>query len=147
MTAVAILFAKTSLKMSSSATIVIGILTQTTAVGSAFMTPRIQRRYNLSSMRMLAGCLWGVIALCIYVLIGLVGDMPYGGLKSPAEMYACAVWFGVVSTPAGVVLQTDNLTIDIPTALRTIQCAFAYSICRDHPAGTSKPTHSPAFPS
>lgn len=96
MTAVAILFAKTSLKMSSSATIVIGILTQTTAVGSAFLTPRVQRRYRLSSKRMLAGCLWGVIALCAYVLVGLIGDLSYGGLKTPAEMYFCAVWFGVV---------------------------------------------------
>lgn len=97
-TSIAILFAKTSLGMSSSGVIVIGILTQATAIVSAFSTPAFQKRFNLSSMTLMVYSVAGVIVMCAYVLVGLIGDLRYGGLKTSGEMYACAIWFGIVSS-------------------------------------------------
>jgi UMF1 family MFS transporter len=83
--------------MPSSRVILIGILTQSTAILSALYTPRFQRRMGVSNLHMLIGCVFGVMLMCMYVLLGLIGQWKVGGLRTEGEMYACAVWFGIVS--------------------------------------------------
>lgn len=50
---------------------------------------------------MLVGCVIGVMLMCAYVLLGFVGGWKVGGLRTEGEMYACAVWFGIVSVRFG----------------------------------------------
>jgi MFS transporter, UMF1 family len=100
-TSLAVLFGRTSLSMPSSHVILIGILTQSTAIVSSIYTPRFQRKFGgtngLSNLHMLVGCVIGVMLMCAYVLLGFVGGWKVGGLRTEGEMYACAVWFGIVS--------------------------------------------------
>lgn len=86
-TSVAILFAKTTLRMSASKTIAVGILTQFTAIFSAMMTPYIQAKLGFSAKALLASSIVGVAGMCIWGLAALHGEK---------EMYCAAVWFGLV---------------------------------------------------
>lgn len=83
--------------MPSSRVILIGVLTQATAIGSALCTPAFQRWTGASNKAMLVECALAVMLLCAYVLLGLLGGWTVGGLRSEGEMYVAAVWFGLVS--------------------------------------------------
>jgi MFS-type transporter involved in bile tolerance (Atg22 family) len=87
-TSVAILFAKTTLQMSSSKTIVVGVLTQFTAIWSASLTPYTQRKLGVSAKPLLISSIAGVALMCIWGLVSI---------RSEREMYIAAVWFGLVS--------------------------------------------------
>lgn len=93
--AVSILFAKTSLGMSPSKVILVGLLMQLTAVASSTLTPAIQRRYRLDGIQSILVCIAMGLMMCAWGLVGLVN--PWFGLRSSGEMYVCAVWFGLVS--------------------------------------------------
>jgi UMF1 family MFS transporter len=91
----AILYASSTLKMSPSKIIIIGVLVQLAAVISSILAPRIQKRLAISNQRLL---LWVILLaeiIPIYACIGLI--LPFGGLRTEAEMYVAASWFGLVS--------------------------------------------------
>jgi MFS-type transporter involved in bile tolerance (Atg22 family) len=78
----AILYASSTLKMSPSKIIIIGVLVQLAAVISSILAPK----------------LWVILLaeiIPIYACIGLV--LPFGGLRTEGEMYVAATWFGLVS--------------------------------------------------
>jgi UMF1 family MFS transporter len=80
--------------MSPSKIVIIGVLVQLTAVFSSIYAPYLQRRLNLSNLKLL---IWVVILaqlVPLYACIGLV--LPYGGLRTEGEMYVMATWFGLV---------------------------------------------------
>ncbi|KAJ9091673.1 hypothetical protein QFC20_007584 [Naganishia adeliensis] len=95
--AVSILFAKTSLGMSPSKVILVGLLMQLTAVASSTLTPAIQRRYRLDGIQSILVCIAMGLMMCAWGLVGLVN--PWFGLRSSGEMYVCAVWFGLLYGP------------------------------------------------
>jgi UMF1 family MFS transporter len=81
--------------MSPSKIIIIGVLVQLAAVISSILAPRIQKRLAISNQRLL---LWVILLaeiIPIYACIGLI--LPFGGLRTEAEMYVAASWFGLVS--------------------------------------------------
>ena len=96
-TSVAILFAKTTLGMSSSKTIVVGVLTQFTAIWSASLTPLVQKRLGISAKALLISSIAGAAMMCIWGLVAL---------HSEREMYIAAVWFGLVRDGLHDILQT-----------------------------------------
>jgi MFS-type transporter involved in bile tolerance (Atg22 family) len=91
----AILYASSTLKMSPSKIIIIGVLVQLAAVISSILAPIVQKRLAISNQRLL---LWVILLaeiIPIYACIGLV--LPFGGLRTEGEMYVAATWFGLVS--------------------------------------------------
>jgi len=81
--------------MSPSKIIIIGVLVQLAAVISSILAPRVQKRSAISNQRLL---LWVILLaeiIPIYACIGLI--LPFGGLRTEAEMYVAATWFGLVS--------------------------------------------------
>jgi hypothetical protein len=91
----AILYASSTLKMSPSKIIIIGVLVQLAAVISSILAPKVQKRLSISNQRLL---LWVILLaeiIPIYACIGLV--LPFGGLRTEGEMYVAATWFGLVS--------------------------------------------------
>lgn len=91
----AIIYASSTLHMSPNKVIVIGLLVQIAAVISSIAAPRIQARLGQSNLGLL---LWIVLAaniLPIYACLGLI--LPFGGLRTEAEMYIGAAFFGTVS--------------------------------------------------
>lgn len=94
-TSVAILFAKTTLQMSSSKTIVVGVLTQFTAIWSASLTPYTQKKLGVSAKALLVSSIVGVAMMCVWGLVSL---------RTEREMYIAAVWFGLVSMVAQYLL-------------------------------------------
>ncbi|KAJ9098311.1 hypothetical protein QFC19_006435 [Naganishia cerealis] len=95
--AVSILFAKTTLSMSPAQVILVGLMMQLTAVGSAAITPAMQKRYALDGVQSILVCVAMGTGMCAYGLLGLV--CPWFGLRSSWEMYLCAIWFGMLYGP------------------------------------------------
>jgi len=93
----AVLYASSTLRMGPSKIIVIGVLVQLAAVFTSIYAPRLQKRLGHSNLRFL---LWIVLLaqlLPLYTCIGLV--LPFGGLRTEAEMYVAATWFGMLYGP------------------------------------------------
>ncbi|TXT09066.1 hypothetical protein VHUM_02540 [Vanrija humicola] len=93
----AILYASSTLHMSPAKIIVIGLLVQLFAVVSSFLAPRVQARLGLSNLYFLLYVVLGAQVLPLYACAGLV--LPYGGLRTEAEMYVAASWFGFLYGP------------------------------------------------
>ncbi|WOO84927.1 Autophagy-related protein 22 [Vanrija pseudolonga] len=91
----AILYASSTLHMSAAKVIVIGLLVQLFAVVSSILAPRVQARLGLSNLYFLIYVVVGAQVLPLYACAGLV--LPFGGLRTEAEMYVAAAWFGFVS--------------------------------------------------
>ncbi|KAI9636802.1 autophagy-related protein 22-like protein [Dioszegia hungarica] len=96
-TYVAILYASSTLHLSSAKVILIGILVQLTAVISSVVAPRIQNRLRYGNLQLLLGIVLLAEALPLYACLGLI--LPWGGLRSEGEMYVAAVWFGMLYGP------------------------------------------------
>lgn len=101
--AVAILFAKTTLFMSTPELILLGILAPLCGIAGALLWPRVAHRYGLSNLHTL------VLLVCLATLIplyGCLGFLPlfkrvgFGGLTTSSEMYALAVFFGANLCPS-----------------------------------------------
>ncbi|ORX39183.1 autophagy-type protein 22 [Kockovaella imperatae] len=93
----AILYASSSLRMSPSQIIIIGLAVQFFAVISSVLAPRFQKRIGYSNLRLLIVIVILAQILPLYACLGLL--IPYGGLRSPAEMYVAAAWFGFLYGP------------------------------------------------
>jgi UMF1 family MFS transporter len=90
----AILYASVSLRMSPSKIIIIGILVQLAAVFSSILTPQWQKRRAWTNLAVLLRIVTLALILPLYACLGLV--LPFGGLRTEAEMYVAATWFGLV---------------------------------------------------
>lgn len=91
----AIVFASSTLHMSASKIIIVGILTQLAAAISSVFAPRLQKRFAKSNLRLLVYIVLAGQVLPLYCCFGLV--LPFGGLRTEWEMYLAATWFGMVS--------------------------------------------------
>ncbi|BEJ15765.1 hypothetical protein CspHIS471_0503700 [Cutaneotrichosporon sp. HIS471] len=93
----AILYASSHLHMSPAKVIVIGLIMQLVAVGSSIYAPRLQRKLGLSNLRLLVYIVLAAQVLPLYACAGLV--IRVGGLRTEAEMYVAAAWFGFLYGP------------------------------------------------
>ncbi|KAL5521944.1 ATG22 [Sanghuangporus sanghuang] len=111
-TSTALLFGKTQLHMPANSLIIVGLLVNAAGVLGALVWPRIQRRVGWSNKRVLIT----LVCACSFIpLYGCLGFLPlfrshsanvnantlvtaphFGGLTTPGEMYALAVYFGTV---------------------------------------------------
>ncbi|KAK8843980.1 hypothetical protein IAR55_006772 [Kwoniella newhampshirensis] len=108
-TYVAILYASAVLSMGPPKIMVIGILTQLSAMIAAILVPRYQRmlsnsdaassttRKPVTNFKILLLTVIGAALIPLYASAGLI--VPYGGLRSEAEMYIFAAWFGFIFGP------------------------------------------------
>lgn len=93
----AILFAKTSLKMSSPAVATVSVLSTVSGFGGAFLWPRISRAAGWSPSQTMLAC---NIIFALIPLYGILGFVPaitrigFGGLQTPMEVYALAILYG-----------------------------------------------------
>lgn len=95
----AILFAKTTLGMNSSALALINVIVTISGICGAFTWSKVSRMMNLSPSHTILTC------ICIFELIplyGLLGYLPWiqrlgtGGLQQPWEMYPLGAVYGLV---------------------------------------------------
>ncbi|GMK55852.1 hypothetical protein CspeluHIS016_0209080 [Cutaneotrichosporon spelunceum] len=93
----AILYASSHLHMSPAKVIIIGLIMQLVAVGSSIYAPRLQRRLGLGNLRLLIYIVLAAQVLPLYACAGLV--IRVGGLRTEAEMYVAAAWFGLLYGP------------------------------------------------
>ncbi|ORY33093.1 autophagy-related protein 22-like protein [Naematelia encephala] len=93
----AILYASSTLNMAPAKIIVVGVLVQLSAVFASIYAPRIQRWLRYSNQRLLVWIVIFAQFLPVYACLGLL--LPYGGLRTEAEMYVAAVWFGLLLGP------------------------------------------------
>jgi UMF1 family MFS transporter len=96
-TSVAVLFAKTELHMPATSLILIGLFSPMAGIGGAFLWPRIASACGMNPTQTLVAV---VVCASLVPLYGCLGFLPlaqrigFGGLTSPAEMYALAIVFG-----------------------------------------------------
>lgn len=83
--------------MSPTKVIILGLLVFLSAVGSSIVAPHIQRRLGTTNLGLLIRIVILSQIIPIYACIGLV--LPFGGLRTEAEMYVAVTWFGLVSIP------------------------------------------------
>ncbi|ETW76683.1 hypothetical protein HETIRDRAFT_328451 [Heterobasidion irregulare TC 32-1] len=99
-TSTAILFGKTTLHMSPSALILIGVLTPTSGIVGSLAWPMLQRRFAWSNLKVIIILVLMASAIPAY---GCLGFLPvlrnkagFGGLTTRGEMFGLAVYFGAV---------------------------------------------------
>ncbi|KAI0738174.1 autophagy-related protein 22-like protein [Daedaleopsis nitida] len=100
-TSTALLFAKTTLHMPASSLILIGALTPTAGIMGSLAWPALQRRLGWSNLRVLVVLVAMASAIPAYGCLGFLpvfqrSSVKFGGLTTPGEMYALAVYFGSV---------------------------------------------------
>lgn len=131
----AILYASSTLHMSASKVIVIGLLVQLAAVGSSIMAPRFQRWLGVTNLGLLIRIVLAAQVLPIYACLGLV--LPFGGLRTEAEMYVAAVWFGFVSSNIPQHRTKTELTFSCTGRSTHTRGPCTLNSCRQ---GTSRPS-------
>ena len=110
-TSTALLFGKTSLHMTASQLILIGVLTPFAGIIGSLAWPRVQRRLGWTNRTMLVT---QILLASFIPLYGCLGFLPifegpppapgtveaqklrFGGLTRPEEMFVLAVYFGMV---------------------------------------------------
>ncbi|KZT01945.1 autophagy-type protein 22 [Laetiporus sulphureus 93-53] len=99
-TSTALLFGKTTLHMSPSALILIGVLTPSAGILGSLVWPALQRRMGWTNLRVLVLL---VVMASLIPAYGCLGFLPVfqhgarvGGLTTWGEMYVLAVYFGSV---------------------------------------------------
>ncbi|KIM44314.1 hypothetical protein M413DRAFT_9452 [Hebeloma cylindrosporum] len=97
-TSTAILFGKTTLHMSPSALILIGILTPTSGIMGSLAWPILQRKFRWSNLKILVLLVIMASMIPAYGCLGFVfqGRTRFGGLTTQGEMFALAIYFGSV---------------------------------------------------
>ncbi|KDR72926.1 hypothetical protein GALMADRAFT_252271 [Galerina marginata CBS 339.88] len=97
-TSTAILFGKTTLHMSPSALILIGILTPTSGILGSLVWPVLQRKFGWSNLKVLVILVIMASMIPAYGCLGFIlqGRARFGGLTTPGEMFALAIYFGSV---------------------------------------------------
>ncbi|KAI0260363.1 MFS general substrate transporter [Gloeopeniophorella convolvens] len=97
LTSTALLFAKTTLHMPPSSLVLVGVLTPSAGILGALLWPLVQRRLGLSSLRVLLFLVIAASAIPLYGAIGVLAPLgAHWGLRTPAEMYVLAVYFGAL---------------------------------------------------
>lgn len=97
-TSTAMLFAKTSLNMPATSLVIIGIITPLAGIIGSLVWPVLQRCLGWSNLRVLVTLVCLASFLPAYGCLGFLsvfreGRVRFGGLTTPAEMYALAVYF------------------------------------------------------
>ena len=97
-TSTALLFAKTTLHMPPSSLIVIGAVTPTAGILGSLAWPALQRRFGWSNLKVLVILVAMASAIPAYGCLGFLpvfqrSSVKFGGLTTPGEMYALAVYF------------------------------------------------------
>ncbi|PPQ88432.1 hypothetical protein CVT25_011536 [Psilocybe cyanescens] len=97
-TSTAILFGKTTLHMSPSALILVGILTPLSGILGSLLWPALQRRLQWSNLKVLVVLVTMASIIPVYGCIGFLiqGRARFGGLTTQGEMFGLAVYFGSV---------------------------------------------------
>ncbi|KIJ91754.1 hypothetical protein K443DRAFT_471088 [Laccaria amethystina LaAM-08-1] len=97
-TSTAILFGKTSLSMSPSALILIGVLTPLSGILGSLLWPKFQARMGWTNLRVLVTLVVLASLIPAYGCLGFVfqGRTRFGGLTTQGEMFGLAVVFGSV---------------------------------------------------
>ncbi|KAI0710802.1 autophagy-type protein 22 [Earliella scabrosa] len=100
-TSTALLFAKTTLHMPPSSLIVIGAVTPTAGILGSLVWPALQRRFGWSNLKVLVILVAMASVIPAYGCLGFLpvfqrSSVKFGGLTTPGEMYALAVYFGSV---------------------------------------------------
>src|SRR5260370_40779994 len=94
LTSTALLFAKTSLHMPPSSLVLVGVLTPSAGILGALLWPILQRRFSLTSLRVLIIL---IIAASIIPLYGVIGLFPprgaHRGLCAPSDELTLATYF------------------------------------------------------
>lgn len=97
--------------MPPSALIIIGIISPLSGIAGSLLWPRIQRRYAWSNLRVLVTLVCLASLVPAYGCLGFLGVfrngvVKFGGLTTPGEMYALAVYFVSVDRLLGFVQLT-----------------------------------------
>ncbi|KAF9524222.1 MFS general substrate transporter [Crepidotus variabilis] len=97
-TSTALLFGKTTLRMSASALILVGVLTPLSGILGSLLWPALQRKFKWSSQTILVILVVMASMIPAYGCLGFVlqGRVKFGGLTTQEEMFALAVYFGSV---------------------------------------------------
>ncbi|CAA7266784.1 unnamed protein product [Cyclocybe aegerita] len=97
-TSTALLFGKTTLHMSPSALILVGVLTPTAGIAGSLLWPVLQRRLGWSNLRILVVLVGMASMIPLYGCLGFLvqGKVRFGGLTTQEEMFVLAVYFGSV---------------------------------------------------
>ena len=91
----AVLFAKTTLQMKTTALAFINVVVMLSGVGGAFAWRIVERTWRLSPMQTILTCLALFATIPSYALLGFIDGFPLG-LKNPWEMYPVALVYGLV---------------------------------------------------
>lgn len=99
-TSTAVLFAKTTLHMPPSSLIIIGVITPTSGIFGSLVWPVLQKRFAWTNIRILVTLVIMASLIPAYGCLGFLTAFQkgarFGGLTTPGEMYALAVYFGSV---------------------------------------------------
>ncbi|KAF8906966.1 autophagy-related protein 22-like protein [Gymnopilus junonius] len=97
-TSTALLFGKTSLHMSPSALILIGILTPTSGILGSLSWPALQHKFGWSNLKVLVILVIMASLIPAYGCLGFLfqGRAKFGGLTTAGEMFVLAAYFGSV---------------------------------------------------
>ncbi|KAJ6632521.1 autophagy-related protein 22-like protein [Mycena sp. CBHHK59/15] len=99
-TSTAVLFGKTTLHMQPSALILIGVLTPLSGILGSLLWPFLQRRYGWSNLRVIIMLVMLASAIPAYGCLGFLsvfqGNLKFGGLTTPGEMFGLALYFGSI---------------------------------------------------
>ena len=95
-TSTAILFGKTTLHMSPSALILVGVLTPTSGILGSLAWPFLQRRFAWTNLQVLVLLIIMASMIPAYGCLGFFfqGRTKFGGLTTQEEMFGLAVYFG-----------------------------------------------------
>ncbi|KAF8804030.1 MFS general substrate transporter [Phlegmacium glaucopus] len=97
-TSTAILFGKTTLHMSPSALILVGVLTPTSGILGSLAWPFLQRRFAWTNLQVLVLLVIMASMIPAYGCLGFFfqGRTKFGGLTTQEEMFGLAIYFGSV---------------------------------------------------
>jgi len=97
-TSTAILFGKTTLHMSPSALILVGVLTPTSGILGSLAWPFLQRRFAWTNLQVIVLLVIMASMIPAYGCLGFFfqGRTKFGGLTTQEEMFGLAVYFGLV---------------------------------------------------
>ncbi|KAI0072609.1 autophagy-type protein 22 [Panus rudis PR-1116 ss-1] len=100
-TSTAVLFAKTTLGMPASSLILVGVITPTSGIIGSLIWPKLQRWFKWTNLRVLVTLVVLASVIPAYGCLGFLKifqqeGVKFGGLTTPGEIYALAVYFGSV---------------------------------------------------
>ncbi|KAJ7911604.1 autophagy-related protein 22-like protein [Mycena leptocephala] len=99
-TSTAVLFGKTVLHMEPTSLILIGVLTPLSGIMGSLLWPMLQRRLGWSNLRIIITLVILASAIPAYGCLGFLsvfqGNVRFGGLTTPGEMFVLSLYFGFI---------------------------------------------------